>query len=227
MKLGRRLSFLAVIAAISFAFAYMSGRWREPAAGQTATIPRTAPDSVKLAAQGIVPGRQLIAYAVVSSRCGFCQRPDTKAALAALRAAQKRSNSGSFARTSVVGIAIDPDIAKGLGYLDGVGRGSFDEISVGRGWVNEHLGTLVWRDSAGVAAVPQVIVVARDLSAVLRPRMSVRIGRDSVLMRLVGYKAVVEWVQGGARVANATTELSAAANRPARSAAGPSDGRSH
>ena len=229
MKLVRLLGVLTVIAAGSFAFAYTSGRWRAPTGGEAegARIIRTAPDSVKLAAQGIVPGRQMIAYVLVSSTCGFCQRSDTKEALASLRETQKRSNVGSFASTSVIAIAIDPDFAKGLGYLEGVGLSSFDEISVGRGWMNEHLGHLVWRDSAGVAAVPQVIVLARDLSATLRPRMLVTIGRDSILMKLRGYKAIVEWVRGGAVVANLTPEPATAAGRQLASSAGPPDSKSH
>lgn len=196
-----RLLILGGIALASFSLAYA---WRSRttwSAEQPSWTSEPLTDSAKLAAQGIVPGRQLVAFVLLSSRCSYCQRSDTKSAVARLRQELSRTNADRFANVSVIGVAIDSDLAEGLAYLSDVGISAFDEISVGRGWVNEHLSNQLWRMSDGVPAVPQVLLVSRELDAQLNPVMKVEVGQDSLLAAMIGYKALVEWVESGADVA--------------------------
>ena len=76
---------------------------------------------------------------------------------------------------------------------------SFDEISVGRGWVNEHVKRLVWQDTTRSASVPQIVLLSRMLAAELKPNMAIKVSGDSLVGRLVGYADIVRWVERGAR----------------------------
>lgn len=192
---------LASLGAASFGFAFLakSGVFRRAAGTAASTPSRAEPEPVGLAALGFTPGRQLVAYVFVSSNCSYCQLSDTKAAIASIRPLFRRNNRDGFRSATVVGVDLDADIGVGLSYLNGIGYGSFDEISVGRAWLNENLVRLVWRDRAGPASVPQVIILSRDMSAKLQP-LNLNFTTDSVVGLLTGRKAILRWVDAGATV---------------------------
>lgn len=194
----RQLAVLLAIAVGAFSLAYFvqSARARSTPRS-TAAVRAKTPDSVLLSGYGIKPGKQLIAYVLLSSHCGHCQRADTKAAVGSVHNLLRTNNAHGFRSTATVGVLIEGDLAEGLEYLNSIGLKNFDEISIGNAWLNEHLVKLVWRDKVTVAAVPQVILVARDISASLRP-LTVTYGRDSVIAVLFGRDEVLEWVRRGA-----------------------------
>lgn len=199
MRRVHQLGLLTVLASGSFMLAYAMRREQAaPVVGATTTaIPAAnAPDSVRLAAFGIRPGRQLIAYVLVSSHCGYCQRDDTKAALASVRTSLRRAHARDFQAIRVIGVAVNTEVDAGLEYLRSVGMASFDEISAGDGWLNEQIGQLIWRAKTTDASVPQVVVVSRPMTARLGP-MAVTYGSDSTLAVVAGPKAITSWVRGG------------------------------
>ena len=197
----RQWGLLAVIAAASFglAFAFKSRGAGVSASATSAGPGADAPDSVQLSAMGIRPGRQLVVYVLVGARCGHCQRADTKAAIRTIRERVQQSSSASFRSAAVVGVAIDADLQEGLDYIQSVGLERFDEISVGNAWLNEHLVRLVWRERSAEPAVPQAVLVSRDMTARYRP-FSVTYGSDSVMSVVSGRVALLEWVKAGAPV---------------------------
>lgn len=193
----RQLAVLLAIAASAFSLAYLVQRSRAKSTPQTtAAVRAKTPDSVLLSGYGIKPGRQLIAYILLSSHCGQCQRADTKAAVGSVRNLLRTNMARDFRSTTTVGVLIEGDLTEGFDYLNSIGHKNFDEISIGNAWLNEHLVKLVWRDKTTVAAVPQVVLVARDMSATLRP-FNVTYGRDSVIAVLFGRDEVIEWVRRG------------------------------
>lgn len=151
---------------------------------------------------GIKPGRQLLAYVFVASRCGHCQRADTRTALRELPRKFKDAAAADFKAADVVVVALDANVDEGLAYLRTLGVHEFDEISIGRAWLNEHMTWWGWRSKVAEPAVPQVVLVSRDMAASYPP-LSVRYTRDSVVAVLSGRNAVVEWVGGGADIADA------------------------
>jgi hypothetical protein len=95
-------------------------------------------------------GTHLIAFVVTASDCGWCGRPELKAAIGSLRENLNAVHKRRYAAVSVVGISADEDIATGLAYLAEVGAGTlnaaFDQVMVGGGWLNEQIVRLIWQD---------------------------------------------------------------------------------
>lgn len=159
----------------------------------------SGPSAVTLSDMGFEPGRQLVAFVLVSSDCSYCKQPDTKLGIAALRDRFRTNTSNGYRSATVVGVDLDLNLEVGLNYLRGIGLDQFDEISVGKSWLNENLVRLVWRDKAAPPSVPQVIIVSRDMNAKLKP-LRVDFTTDSVLSVLTGRKAILSWVRAGAQV---------------------------
>lgn len=209
----RRISILIIIAATSFALALVGKRRAEARAAdaERAAIPLDAPDSVRLAAGGIRPGRQLVAYVFGSSRCIACSGPALRAAYARLRPSLRAAGAAQrVASVSVVGVAVNNDLGEGLGYLKRAGLESFDEVGVGRAWQNDHVRRLIWDDPGARPLVPQVVVVVRTLAARLDP-FDLEVTGDSIVRRVVGTTEIVGWVGGGTPL-----EGPATAGRPPR-----------
>jgi hypothetical protein len=144
-----------------------------------------------------VSGQYLVAYVLMSSECGWCKDPTTEDAVRAIRDSLAHAYNGRFARVSVIGISIDSDVNAGVSYLEQLGGAkSFDQISVGGVWLNELVQSLVWKDGAGKAAAPQVILVRRKIDASRYPDF-IEIDRDSVLQDIIGRDSLVAWVRGG------------------------------
>lgn len=200
----RQFSVLIVIGMVSFAATLIAGRKvpeRPRQSARNAALAATAPESVQLAAMGIRPGQQLVAYILGSSRCRSCRDPGTKAAFAAVKPLLQRESGGRYRSVRVAGIAINTDMGEGLRYLESIGLESFDELSTGSGWRNEHvirLAQLANRD----AEVPAVVVITRTMTARLNP-LSVRYGPDSVIAVIVGQQALLDWIRGGANLSSA------------------------
>lgn len=191
---------VGALACCAFVVAFAA---RRGAAEPTATFTRRpasdAPDSVKLAAMGIHPGKQLLAYVFLASRCGHCQQPETKQAVRTLRRRLKMAAESTFAATTVVGVAVEGLIPEGVSYLTNIGLTAFDEISIGNAWLNEQISRFTWREHVMEPAVPQVVLVSRSLDAAAAP-FNVTLGSDSVLAVLTGRKAVTDWIERGASV---------------------------
>jgi hypothetical protein len=92
------------------------------------------------------------------------------------RAATARGNV--FA---TIGVAIDGPRSRGEAWLDKFG--SFDEIVVGRNWMNSAVAHYIWSDPDALPAIPQLVLVTHRVSP--SPRV-IRVGADSVVKRWVG-----------------------------------------
>lgn len=58
-------------------------------------------------------------------------------------------------------IGIDWDVEEGFGIIQSIG--SFDEVSIGRNWINEAAMSHIWNDEETQPSVPQVLVFTRDV----------------------------------------------------------------
>ncbi len=105
-------------------------------------------------------------------------------------AATARSAGASFAS---VGIAVDWVTRDGWEFLQRFGP--FDEIIVGRNWLNSASLHYMWRELPGEPVVPQVVVVERSI---LLDGAKLEVSPDRALLRKVGADEVIAWaVRGG------------------------------
>lgn len=207
MRFSRHIALIVLVTAASFLAAYSVQRSRTPPASRVArkSLPANAPDSVRLNWMGIRPGRQLVVYVLVGSHCGYCEMADTKEAIRAIKLLVRASSSGAFQSTTVVAVGVDSDLSEGLQYVSTIGLQHFDEISIGNAWLNDQLVRLVWRDSVATAAVPQVVLISRQMTAKPLP-LVVHFGSDSVLRVVTGHKALLKWVHDGSQIFDAQTQ---------------------
>ena len=107
------------------------------------------------------------------------------------------------ARFAAIGVSLDPEVRAGLAYLL-EGRnpyhphdfGSWDEVHAGRGWLNTLAVSYIWRDRrADIPGVPQLLLIERTIDTESIGRIV--LGADSVVQRLVGARAIIEWVNDG------------------------------
>jgi hypothetical protein len=170
MSAYRYHALMIVLACVAFVAGFALRQAERPAvASEGAPMPTEASDSARLASIGLAPGRQLIAYVFGGSRCSICRSAEVKQAVGGLKETLRRAHSSSFSTVLVVGVAINTDLKEGLGYLSSIGLDSFDEITTGGGWQNEHVIRWIQRTRTAAASVPLVIMVTRTIDAQLAP----------------------------------------------------------
>lgn len=144
-------------------------------------------------------GQHLAAFVFVASDCGFSAHPTTVDALRQLPGLLRDRAAGRFANVSVIGIALDDEVAPGIGFLQDLQQpgSEFDEISAGNSWMNEQAIRLMWRDGAAAPLLPQVLLVERSVDARMYPR-HIEVRADSVILNVVGRDDILRWVGDGA-----------------------------
>jgi hypothetical protein len=205
----KKLSWYLIVACVAFVAAFtIRSRSRLSSAAGAGAVSVDAPDSVQLAGLGVQPGVQLVAYVFGGSKCGFCNKPETKKAFASLREELigHHLRPGAYSSVSVVGVAINTDLDEGLGYLRSIGKGAFDQISTGRGWQNENVVRLIRQQHFAAAGVPLVLIISRRMTATLAP-LSMTYSTDSLLRVIQGAQQIAQWVRDG-------TDLTTPSNAP-------------
>lgn len=196
----RGLALLSIVAVLTATSYRVTSAWLGSSAGGRRSAPN-AHVSASTSHRGLdVPsGRYLIAFVLLSSECGFCTEKSTKKAVGDLRASLHASQGKAFAKVSVVGVAIDPDLRAGVRYLENLersGGAAFDELSVGGSWLNQVLTALVWRDDMVKPQVPQVVLIERRVDAGGYPRY-LDMQPDSMLLNVTGRDSLIAWVNRG------------------------------
>ncbi len=150
-------------------------------------------------------GMHLIAFVVTASNCGWSTLPEGMEAIGSLRTRMKSTHGDSYARVSVVGIALDTDLRAGLRFLADLGAGTpggaFDQISVGGSWLNEQAVRFFWRERVAVAATPQIVVIERpvDTGSYLSDS-TIRVRDDTIVANPRGHHEILNWLERGMSV---------------------------
>ena len=143
-------------------------------------------------------GRQVVAIYIGAVDCQPCVWPDFKAALRRmwpLLAHQAQQAKTLFA---TLGVAISEDVDSGLAMLQPLTQ--CDELSIGGSWVNHVAAQYIWADSTGIPAIPQVLVITREVNTTsTKSQWSVSPYR--VVFREVGAAPLRHWIADGAPVA--------------------------
>jgi hypothetical protein len=164
---------------------------------QPAAPPRQASES---AVRTYVPdfefrkGREIVLVLVGAAFCGAQREPGFPQAVedAKLRVQAQAKTRGAQFRA--VAVSLDWKTDEALAFLQGFG--AFDELLVGSNWLSDGARRYIWRDLPGPAAVPQVLVVEREIET--EPEVQVR--SERVIKRIAGAAPVMEWVKAGARI---------------------------
>jgi len=89
-----------------------------------------------------------------------------------------RARGDSF---TTVGVSIDGPFDKGAAWLKQFG--AFDEIVIGRNWLNSAVATYIWADAGATPAIPQLVLVRHRVA---KSERSIQLGPDSVVRRWIG-----------------------------------------
>lgn len=92
-----------------------------------------------------------------------------------------------------IGVLVGPNTARTRRFI--AGFGDFDEVIVGRGFLNSAVMQYVWRDIEGPADIPQLILISRNVEVA---RNAIRVSPDSLLFRLGGSADIIRWGKAGA-----------------------------
>lgn len=184
----------ALLAILSFVAVYQL-RTRDTAGSVPAVaLPATGDisDSVRLANIGVRPGTQLAIIYFGGTGCIRCHSPEMIRIVKSIRDSLR--GDLRFSAIKLIGVAIDADIEAGSSYLKKFGEGTWNEISIGAGWQNEFVRQYMWSDSLKSAAVPRLVFLTYDLTALLDP-IELRYSPHSVLLERSGTKEIAEWYE--------------------------------
>lgn len=146
------------------------------------------------------PGDELVLVVIGSSTCGWSNSDEFEKLVSEGRRAIHAAAQRRGTRSTVVGVSQDERPEKGIEYLRRLG--GFDEIAVGRGWRNGSILKYIYSDYPGLAATPQVLVLARTL---VREGGQWGVEDERVLVRRVGVAAIGKWIDGGAQLGDIDT----------------------
>ena len=187
----------------------MSVRWRRlvPAAA-FALAAVGAADGGRLGSLGgrnVVQRRvtRLSLVALVFPDCACNTNPVFPRALATITRGLRRRAKAAGVDFASVGIALTSDVAEGVEYLVNGGTGTgervafdpWDELHTGGSWRNEELLYIVWRDHLAEAAMPQILLIERELDVRESGRIDVIATRRT--LQLLGTNAFESWIAGG------------------------------
>jgi hypothetical protein len=164
---------------------------------------RTAQDVTRPALERLRPsnhpytsGRELIVALIASSGCGFSRHPDAQRAFRSIViSVRQQAAARNIPTVSVVGVAAEWSPDAGIDFLRNIT--TFDEMIVGRNWLNSGLDRYV-RSTGGDLAVPQVLVLERQITAT---DSTIVVHGERLLSKHEGLRAILDWAESGARIA--------------------------
>ena len=130
---------------------------------------------------------ELLFVFIATSTCAGINDPALPPALRKVRNYLSEQAARDGQRFVTLGISLDTDTRIGQQLL--ARFGSFDELLLGRGWLNTGAIKYIWEDIRGLPAVPQIVVTTRS---VVRGR-TVEVSGEQSVLRKVGATQIVNW----------------------------------
>ena len=93
---------------------------------------------------------------------------------------------------SAIGIANDFSVEKGWEFLKSTGY--YDEVIIGKNWLNSGSIEHIWNHEQPAPAMPQILVFKREINI----DESIMVGKKSYLARYIGSGEIEDWVNSGA-----------------------------
>ena len=144
---------------------------------------------------GVQGGTEIVMVYVGATSCGPCHAPEVKAALEAAKVALAERAEREGKTFVAVGVATDYIVEEGVEFLASSGR--FDEIIVGRNWLNSASLAHLWRSEGvedRVVGLPGVVVFEQDVAF----GEIVEASEPRYLVELTGASDIPAWAEAGA-----------------------------
>ena len=148
-------------------------------------------DSVPSA--GNAPQSELLLVFIGSPTCAASNAPGLPALIAESKQFLFERARGMNRQFASMAVVQSQSTDSGIRFLRRFSR--FDELAVGRSWLNAALDRYVYREHEGAAATPQLLVVQRAAEPGV-PHFT----HEEVVLRLVGYDQIESWVRAGAKI---------------------------
>lgn len=122
-----------------------------------------------------------------TSACHFGNDPRFKTAFHAIAAAVGRRAHDQSHTLLRLGVAMDDDVNVGADWLRSIG--DFDEFDVGGNWLNNAVVGYLW-DSRAPPAIPQVVIVRRQIHRTLGDSARINVAPPTILHRASGLDGI-------------------------------------
>ncbi len=142
-----------------------------------------------------IHGREWQLILIASSHCPACNAPGVRPAVIEVANEFDRQVRASGDKPTTLGVITDDDQRAAFKYAESLGQ--FDELQLGRNWLNQSVIRYMLRDAVGLGATPTVLIVTRVID--FTNQGNYRIGPDSVVVRLVGPSEIIDfasWLKG-------------------------------
>ena len=139
--------------------------------------------------------QQYVLVVLVGSWCNACRDPALPPAMAAIRtrvAAEVQESGGKLATIAVI---LDGDTESA--YRNSHRYGTFDELILGGHWGGHGGVEYVWRDLAGPASIPQILLLKRQ---VVIGQSGYLVGQDELVNRWVGLQEISDGIRRPLRI---------------------------
>ncbi len=140
-------------------------------------------------------GREWQVIFVASSHCPACNVPGLRQAVVDMIWELDRQVRSIGDKPTTLAAVTDDRHEDAIGFIRDYGE--FDELHLGRNWLNQSVLKYMLRDHPGTGATPSVLIVTRAVE--LTGDGSFMVGPDSVVTRLVGPTAITDysaWIRG-------------------------------
>ena len=158
-------------------------------ARQTPTAPPILRESTRMIAD-LGKHRDQVLYLLATETCAACRVDSVAGMVRSIADSSRRIALRSGASFAFVGVSLDATQPRAMRLLTRLGP--FDEIAIGRSWLNGHILDLLARDPTSPLVVPQLVLVEREIQI---DSSSIRPTDARIVARLVG----VDEIASGAK----------------------------
>ena len=157
-------------------------------------LPVATAEGTTLQITGIRSGEELLLVFIGSSSCPAAREKGFDKVVAQVTERMRHEADRRKALFGRIGVALDWQIADGLTFLDKFGK--FDEVIVGRDWLNTGYDKYV-RNVRGDDGVPAIAVVSRQI---VKRDSAISFANEVVLASVRGTIAIRKWLTEGAQL---------------------------
>ena len=157
------------------------------AAGAAGVLLKRNSSVTTVQGESLSSGTEIVMVFIASSDCVGINDPRLAPALNAIRAGLQRQANHNGNRLVPVGVSLDLDHREGLRLLERLGP--FEEVVLGRGWLNSGAIRYIWEDIRGYPGIPQIVVTTRTVVA----SRTVQVYNEELFARKVGVAQIVTW----------------------------------
>lgn len=130
------------------------------------------------------------------STCGACNAEGLPDAVMEVKQSLSRKAADAGYGFSVTGVSLDWVPERGFEHLRRFGN--FNEVVIGRNWVNSAALKYMWQEFPGRTGTPQIVVIMRRLQVPGERYAAAQVISERLLARKLGTNEIFSWSNGGA-----------------------------